>query len=71
MEKARRAKKKVGKRIRSNTLNICMENGKPRMHNLNKSPLRINRCCQSITPSNTNSDFSPWHYFASVSTEVS
>ena len=45
------------------------------MHNLNKLPLRvlictINHCCQSIIPSNTNSGFSPWHYFASVTAKV-
>ena len=52
-----------------------MENRKPGSRNLNKLPLtalipRINHCCQSIIPSNTNSGFSLWHYFASVSAEV-
>ena len=30
----------------------------------------INQYCQSIIPNNTNSGFSPWHYFARVSAEV-
>ena len=52
-----------------------MENRKPGTRNLNKLPLQvlipqINHCCQSILLSNTNSGFSPWHYFASISAKV-
>ena len=52
-----------------------MENGNPGTRNLSKWPLRaltcrINHCCQSIIPSNTNTGFSLWHYFASISAEV-
>ena len=48
----------AGKRSKSKQLDkIETENGKPGKCNLNKLPY-------------TNSGFSPWHYFASVSAEV-
>ena len=48
----------AGKRSKSKQLDkIETENGKPGKCNLNKLPC-------------TNSGFSPWHYFASVSAEV-
>ena len=31
---------------------------------------RTNHYCHSVIPSNTNSGFSPWHYFVCVSVEV-
>ena len=76
IQRARRAKKGVGKRSKSKQPdNIEMENGKPGTCNLNKQLLRalirrINHCCQSIIPSHTDSGFSPWHYSTNVSTEV-
>ena len=76
IKKARRAKKEVGKRSKSKEPDkIETENEKPGTRSLNKWPLRvligkINHFCQSIIPSNTNSGFSPWNYFARVSAEV-
>ena len=76
IKKARRAKNEVGKRSKSKQLDkIETENGKPRKSNLNKLPLRalIRRISHDVMvsfPSNTNSGFSPWHYFASVTAEV-
>ena len=76
IQKARRANNGVVKRSKPKQLEkIETENGKPGKRNLSELPLRalicrINYGCQSIIPSNTNSTFSPWHYFASVSAEV-
>ena len=66
IKKARRAKKGVGKRSKSKQpIKIEKKNRKQGTCNLHKLPLtalilRINHCCQSIIPSNTNSGFSPW-----------
>ena len=76
MKKVRRAKNKVVKRSKSKQLDkIETENDKPGKRNLNKLPLRalirrINHGVMVSFPSNTNSGFSPWHYFASVPAEV-
>ena len=77
VKKARRAKKEVGKKSKSKQRGSILEaeNGKPGSHNLNKWSLRVllrrtNHYCDSIIPSNNNSGFSPWHYFACVIAEV-
>ena len=69
MESIKRAQNEVGKRSESKQFDkIETENGKPSKRNLNKLPLR--GFAKVSFPSNTNSGFSPWHYFASVSAEV-
>ena len=70
------AKNEDGKRSKSKQHDkIETENGKPGKRNLNKLPLRV-LIAESIIvakvsfPSNTNSGFNTWHYFASVSADV-
>ena len=76
IKKARRAKEEVGKKTKSKQSDKTeVENGKPGTHNLNRWPLRAliwrtSHCYHSIILSNTNSGFSQWHYFTSISAEV-
>ena len=76
IKKARKAKKELRTRNKLKQPDkIETENRKPGTCTLNKWPLRAliyrtNHCCQSIIQSNTNSSFSPCHYFVSISTDV-